>query len=59
MFKGIATGKNKNYGEKGEKVYISNDSLRYCKKNDILRDIKYAGSGRLVIRDAETGEEIR
>jgi len=59
MYVGISTGKNLNYGEKGEKKYICNYLVGYCRKEKILTNIRNAGSGRLVIRDAESGEEIR
>jgi len=59
MYVGISTGKNPNYGEKGEKTYICNNLVGYCRKENILTNIRKAGSGRLVIRDAESGEEIR
>jgi hypothetical protein len=59
MYEGISTGKNLNYGKKGEKKYIANSLLVYCKKQKILENIKYAGSGRLVIRDLETGVELK
>lgn len=59
MYVGISTGKNPNYGVIGKLKYICNDRVKYCKKNDILRNIRYAGSGRLIIRDIETNKEIR
>lgn len=59
MYVGISTGKNLNYGKKGEKKYIANSLLVYCKKQKILENIKYIGSGRLVITDFETGKEIK
>ena len=58
MYEGISTGKNLNYGKKGEKKLIRDELHDYCKNEKILSNLKYAGSGRLVIRDAETGEEI-
>ena len=51
MYVGISTGKNPNYGKKGQKKYIANNLFEYCKKKDILRNIRYAGSGRLVIKE--------
>ena len=59
MYKGIATGKNLCYGKKGEVVFVPNIHMRYAEKNDIVRNLKYDGSGRLVIRDCATGKEIR
>jgi len=34
MFRVISTGKNKNYGKKGEKINIGDSSIVYCLKED-------------------------
>ena len=54
MYVGISTGKNKYYGQKGQKKYIPNSRLNYVVREGILTNVRYAGSGRLVISEVET-----
>lgn len=58
MFKAIATGKNKNYGNKGEKIRFADRYYWYVVKNDIARNIKKDSSDKLVIRDSITNEVV-
>lgn len=59
MYEGISTGKNPNYGKKGELHQIADNRLGCVIKRDWMRNLKYIGSARLVIRDTKTGREIR
>ena len=59
MWVGIATGKNEHYGKKGQKIYIADDKIKYVRKNNIAINLRRAGTGRFIIRDFDTGKEIR
>jgi hypothetical protein len=56
MYKGISTGKNKNYGKKGEKIKFPNTSLRYVIRDKIATNIKADGTEKLVVREAHTNK---
>jgi len=54
MWVGISTGKNKNYGKAGEKKYIANYLKNYVEREGVMINLRYAGSGRLVIKEVES-----
>jgi len=49
MWKIRSTGKNLNYGKKGEWKLISNEHHKFGRNSNYWDRSKYAGSGRLVI----------
>jgi RecB family exonuclease len=59
MYSAIATGRNLNYGEQGERILIGDTFVKYALKSGWIEDVKKDGSGRLVIRDIKTGKELR
>ena len=59
MWRIISTGVNESYGKKGEKKIISNEHYHGAKNKGWFHSGKYAGSGRMVIRDIKTEREIR
>lgn len=50
MYVAISTGRNLNYGKKGEKREFSNHHAKVGEKEGWLYNLRYAGSGNLQIK---------
>jgi hypothetical protein len=53
MWSVICTGTNLNYGKAGERRLISNDHVKGAVREGYVINPRYAGSGRLVIKEYE------